>query len=65
MFLGPLRVIWGFVASQGLNCVVRWGSLELAWQLGIRNIALQLDSKCSTQLLRGTGNEDHQHYVTS
>ncbi|CAN0876080.1 Putative ribonuclease H protein At1g65750 [Linum grandiflorum] len=35
--------------------------LELAWQLGIRNVALQLDSRCTTQLLQGTGNEDHQH----
>ncbi|CAN0907512.1 Putative ribonuclease H protein At1g65750 [Linum grandiflorum] len=35
--------------------------LELVWKLGIRNIALQLDSRYATQLLRGTGNEDHQH----
>ncbi|CAN0912923.1 hypothetical protein LINGRAPRIM_LOCUS387 [Linum grandiflorum] len=35
--------------------------LELALQLGIRNVALQLDSICATQLLRGTSNKDHQH----
>ncbi|CAN0929353.1 hypothetical protein LINGRAHAP2_LOCUS37019 [Linum grandiflorum] len=28
MCLGPLRVIWGFVASRGLNCVVRWTILS-------------------------------------
>ncbi|CAN0865018.1 hypothetical protein LINGRAHAP2_LOCUS9112 [Linum grandiflorum] len=37
--------------------------LELAWQLGIRNVALPFDSRCATvtQLLQGIDNEDHQH----
>ncbi|CAN0929350.1 Putative ribonuclease H protein At1g65750, partial [Linum grandiflorum] len=61
------NVLGAFTSNLGVCSITRAelrgavDNLELAWQLGIRNVALQLDSICATQLLRGTGNEDHQH----
>ncbi|CAN1129879.1 hypothetical protein LINPERHAP2_LOCUS5501 [Linum perenne] len=35
--------------------------MNLAWNKGIRKLAIQTDSKCVVQLLQKIGNEDHQH----
>ncbi|CAN1264868.1 Putative ribonuclease H protein At1g65750 [Linum perenne] len=35
--------------------------MNLAWNKGIRKLAIQTDSKCAVLLLQKVGNEDHQH----
>ncbi|CAN0890369.1 Putative ribonuclease H protein At1g65750 [Linum grandiflorum] len=61
------NVLRAFMSNLGVCSITRADlrgvvdGLELAWQLGIHNVALRFDSRCATQLLRGTGNEDHQH----
>ncbi|CAN1256142.1 Putative ribonuclease H protein At1g65750 [Linum perenne] len=35
--------------------------MRLAWNKGVRKLAIQTDSKCAVQLLQKIGNNDHQH----
>ncbi|CAN1249349.1 Putative ribonuclease H protein At1g65750 [Linum perenne] len=38
--------------------------MERAWNLGIRDLTVQLDSLCAVQLLTGTDDLEHQHANT-
>ncbi|CAI0475133.1 unnamed protein product [Linum tenue] len=38
--------------------------LQLAWNLGLRRIRVEIDSQCAVQLLRNQDAPDHPHAVT-
>ncbi|CAN1163374.1 Putative ribonuclease H protein At1g65750 [Linum perenne] len=61
------RVVDAFTINLGICSITRAEltgavkGLERAWELGVRELTVQLDSICAVRLLSDLANTDHQH----